>query len=63
MFETSSIRRDNKIHPFTLAIAALLHVAAIAAVTFVTVWDVAIPDDAPALKSWGFRWLPGLHRP
>lgn len=48
MFETSSVQRNKqKFHPLTFAISAVLHVGAIAAVTFVTVWDVQTPTRAP----------------
>lgn len=48
MFETSSVTNDQrKFHPLTFTISAILHVAAIAVVTFVTVWDVEIPSKAP----------------
>ena len=48
MFETSSVQRNRqKFHPLTFAISAVLHIGAIAAVTFITIWDVEVPTRAP----------------
>lgn len=47
MFETSSVTSRKKFNPLTLAVSATLHVAAIATVTFMTIWDVQVPEKAP----------------
>lgn len=63
MFETSSVNQTKrKFHPLTFLISVTLHVAAIALITFVTVWDVEMPARSPD-QITAFRLSPVLPAP
>lgn len=52
MFETSSVRRSKRtFHPLTLVTSAVLHLIAIGAVVFATVWHVEHPENEPKQMS------------